>query len=276
MLVINNNKAPWWFSECHGGVDILYKRTWWHLRAHSVVTIKDLCATYVISDMGKAKNIILKYLLALYNSEIVGRKFNLRCVKQRIHTIEWHLVVDLGPKVPMWYPRKNEVFDPNSGSKYFIEKNETLFFNSLRQLGGFVSVALSCHQKASNQSDDYWVNVRKIYRWLNGDAFLEYAGFVAQPISIRIPRVEQDVFSWLRTVNEDISPEQIRFFVGMGVLSFLSKVMEGYGDENNLSMSVVAGVIALCGFELPKSFHGLLRNQSSCMWRWKANCYKKF
>lgn len=275
MLVIKNNKTPWWIIECHGGVDVLYKRTWWHLRSHSVVTIKDLCSTYVMFDMENAKNSIFKYLTALYNAEIIGRKSNFHGGGKRIDIVEWYLVVDLGPKVPMWYPRNREIFDPNSGSKFYIEKPKTSFCNSIRELCGFISVALSCHKKVTNQSRDYWSSVRNIYRWLNGDAFLDYGGFVARPISVRIAGIEREVFSWLRMVDEEISPEQIRYFVGMGVLSILSKLMAEYRDESNLSMGVVAGVIALCGFELPKSFHGLLTNQSPCMWHWKANCYKK-
>lgn len=275
MLVIKNNKTPWWLIECHGGVDVLYKRTWWHLRSHSVVTIKELCSTYVMSDMKNAKNSIFKYLSALYGAEIIGRKSNFHGGGKRIDIIEWYLVVDLGPKVPMWHPRKREIFDPNSDTIFNIEQPKKSFCKSIRELSNFISVALSCHQKVTNQSRDYWFNVRNIYRWLNGDAFLDYGGFVAQPISVKIAGIEQKVFSWLRMVDEEISSEQIRYFVGMGVLSFLSKLMTEYGDENNLSMGVVAGVVALCGFELPKSFHGLLTNQSPFMWHWKANCYKK-
>jgi hypothetical protein len=99
----------------------LRERAWWHFRAHSVATIRDLLTTHATGTEKAAQDNLYKWLIAL---EAVGilKRLGKQPAKQSKGRVVWSLAKDLGPAAPVWRQLAKTVFDPNSGAVFPIKK----------------------------------------------------------------------------------------------------------------------------------------------------------
>lgn len=100
----------------------LRERAWWHFRAHSVATIKDLLSTHATGTEKAAQDNLYKWVIALEAVGILKRMPVKQAARQSKGRVVWSLVKDLGPSAPVWRQIAKTVFDPNSGAVFAIKK----------------------------------------------------------------------------------------------------------------------------------------------------------
>jgi len=100
----------------------LRERAWWHFRAHSVATIKDLLSTHANGTEKAAQDNLYKWVIALEAVGILKRLPMKQPAKQSKGRVVWSLAKDLGPAAPVWRQIAKTVFDPNSGEVFPIKK----------------------------------------------------------------------------------------------------------------------------------------------------------
>lgn len=98
----------------------LRERAWWHFRAHTVATIKDLLSTHANGTEKAAQDNLYKWVLALEAVGILKRLPVRQAAKQSKGRVVWSLAKDLGPAAPVWRQIAKTVFDPNSDTVYPI------------------------------------------------------------------------------------------------------------------------------------------------------------
>lgn len=94
----------------------LRDRAWWHLRAHRVVTLRELLTTHATGTEKAAHINLYKWLAALESVGIIKRLAGRQPVKQSRGRVLWSLEKDLGLKPPVWRQKAGEVFDPNTNT----------------------------------------------------------------------------------------------------------------------------------------------------------------
>lgn len=102
----------------------LRERAWWHFRAHTVATIKDLLSTHANGTEKAAQDNLYKWVIALEAVGILKRLPVKQAAKQSKGRVVWSLAKDLGPAAPVWRQIAKTVFDPNSGDVFSIEKGD--------------------------------------------------------------------------------------------------------------------------------------------------------
>lgn len=100
----------------------LRERAWWHFRAHSVATVRDLLSTHADGTEKAAQDNLYKWLIALEAVRILKRLPMKQPAKQSKGRVVWSLAKDLGPAAPVWRQLAKAVFDPNSGEIFPIKK----------------------------------------------------------------------------------------------------------------------------------------------------------
>lgn len=98
----------------------LAERVWWHLRNHHLVTVRDILSTHTFGSERSSYIRILKYMHALEHAHIIRRAARRIPVHQSQGLVQWHLVRDLGPKVPMWRQKSNCLYDPNTNITFTV------------------------------------------------------------------------------------------------------------------------------------------------------------
>lgn len=100
----------------------LRERAWWHFRAHTVATIKDLLSTHANGTEKAAQDNLYKWVIALEAVGILKRLPVKQAAKQSKGRVVWSLAKDLGPAAPVWRQIAKTVFDPNSGDVFALQK----------------------------------------------------------------------------------------------------------------------------------------------------------
>lgn len=102
----------------------LRERAWWHLRAHQYATLRELMTTHATGHERDAETNLLKYLSALEKAGILARAGRLPA-KQSRGRVLWRLVLDLGPKAPVWREKSRQIYDPNGCAVLSIDRAES-------------------------------------------------------------------------------------------------------------------------------------------------------
>ncbi len=100
----------------------LRERAWWHFRAHKVASLKELLGTHAEGQERDATSNVYKYLLALERAGILQRAAKRLPARQSKGLVVWRLVLDLGPKAPVWRQTAREVYDPNSERVFSLDE----------------------------------------------------------------------------------------------------------------------------------------------------------
>ena len=100
----------------------LRERAWWHFRAHSVATIRELLTTHANGTEKAAQDNLYKWVIALETVGILQRLPAKQPAKQSKGRVVWSLAKDLGPAAPVWRQIAKTVFDPNSGQVFPLVK----------------------------------------------------------------------------------------------------------------------------------------------------------
>lgn len=103
----------------------LRERAWWHLRAHKVVTLKDLLTTHALGHEAAPDTNLFKYLSALARAGVLARIARRVPARQSRGLVQWRLVRDLGPKAPVWRERSFAVYDPNADEILPLDRPES-------------------------------------------------------------------------------------------------------------------------------------------------------
>jgi hypothetical protein len=103
----------------------LRARAWWVMRETPRFSVTDLLAIVATGGEADAASNLGKYLRALSRAGIlveVGRKAPASLTSNG--EIVYRLARNAGPKAPVWRASRGEVYDPNSGKAWGIDKEE--------------------------------------------------------------------------------------------------------------------------------------------------------
>lgn len=92
----------------------LRERAWWQLRKDGLVTLGELIKVQADETELAADTNLFRYLRALERAGIVTRLVHPGSRVKRL-LVRWRLVIDLGPRAPVWRNAVGAMYDPNSG-----------------------------------------------------------------------------------------------------------------------------------------------------------------
>jgi hypothetical protein len=102
----------------------LRQRAWWVMRKRRSFTLNDLLDVVATGNEGDAKSNLGKYLLALKRAGVLS--VDAAKVAGGALTnpgyLRYHLEVDNGRQAPVWRASIGEVYDPNKGVSYPMDK----------------------------------------------------------------------------------------------------------------------------------------------------------